>query len=127
MAARIHVLLPALALLLAGCTSADSHDAHGPPALLLGIANELTGQANATWSLAAPNGTVLWESQATIEPTKTHEKKFEFEGSGMHTVSVAWEGGNGTVVYDPSVCDALMHIVVTIAPEGLSETKRECH
>lgn len=129
MAARILVLLPAIALVLAGCTGGDSHG-HGEPALLLGIANELSAATNATWTLTAPNGSLLWEGQATIEATKTHEKKLDFEGSGEHTIRVSWTGadaGNGTVTYDPSECEALTHIIVTVAPDGLSETKRECH
>lgn len=131
MAARLRFLLPAISLLLAGCTGGShDHGSHGEPALLLGLANELGSPANATWVVLTPNATVAWQSSMEVQPGKTEEKLHEIRGAGDHTIRVGWSGqasGNGTVTYDPTDCAALTHIILTLAPEGLAETKRECH
>lgn len=125
MAARPLLFLPAIALVLAGCTG--SHGGHGEPALLLGLANELAAETTATWVVLSPTSEVVWQANATIPQGKTREQLQPLAGSGDHLIRVAWDGGNGTVTYDPSDCVALTHIVLTLAPEGLSESKRECH
>ena len=127
MAARLPFLLPAIALVLAGCSTGDSHGGHDEPAILLGLANELGSDVDASWVLFSPNSTVVWEGNESIANGKTEENLFAYRQPGEHLIRVEWDGGNGTVTYDPTDCRVLTHIILTLAPEGLAETKRECH
>ena len=124
MAARVLLLVPAL--LLAGC-SANSHEGHEEPSLVLTFVSALEAPTPLRWAVVSPASEVVWEGNVTLAPGQDAEGIRPVHGAGTHEVRVDWSGGGGNVTFDPADCSPVTHITLTVAPEGLVETLRECH
>lgn len=129
-----HGALVVTFLLLAGCAGGPTHGGHGDVAglaLLAGVMNDADQPASVELRLVAPDGSVAWSANLTVEPGRTVERITPLNATGEHRLELRRAGEEavlGTARVDTRDCPETTHIILALDAQGATrEATRECH